>query len=506
MSKGKRYNNESKLNIKKVVAVIIAIAVIVMFVIVIQKLLESAKEPKNNSVISYYPVYSSGKWGVIDSLGNTIIPPSMDEMITIPDNKTDIFINTYDVDYNNNTYKTKVLNAKQKQIFEKYDTVEAIENHDKNNILWYETGVLKVKKGDKYGLIDKNGKEILPVEYTNIQALIGYKNSLLLTKEDMIGLCDTDARIIVPTEYKEIKGIGEDYRNGYIVGTKEGTYGIIDFNKKVILENTYEDIKPITGNYMYVVKQEGAYQIIDADQKIIVDGGFDDVTQINKDSIIYTKDGKQGVMNFAKESIIKPQYDNITSLFSDYYIVKKAGKYGILSINETVLPTEYTNITYRKEADFIEVEKENATTTQILDNTFQQKLSGIISEVNIAKGYIRMRIEDSYQYYNFKFEEKTPQEVLTGNTIFLSKKDGKYGYIDKKGDVIVDYQYEDGLEQNEFGYVAVKKDGKWGALDKNGKTVAENKYPLESNVIIDFIGKWHLAEDINSNYYTDDEN
>ena len=39
MSKGKRYEGEPKLNLKKVFAVIIAIAVIVMFVIGIKKLM-----------------------------------------------------------------------------------------------------------------------------------------------------------------------------------------------------------------------------------------------------------------------------------------------------------------------------------------------------------------------------------------------------------------------------------------------------------------------------------
>ena len=38
-------------------------------------------------------------------------------------------------------------------------------------------------------------------------------------------------------------------------------------------------------------------------------------------------------------------------------------------------------------------------------------------------------------------------------------------------------------------------------IDKNGKTVIEPKYNLENNLEIDFIGKWHLGEDLNMNYY-----
>ena len=35
----------------------------------------------------------------------------------------------------------------------------------------------------------------------------------------------------------------------------------------------------------------------------------------------------------------------------------------------------------------------------------------------------------------------------------------------------------------------------------NGKEVIEPKYKLENNLKIDFIGKWHLGEDLNMNYY-----
>ena len=83
------------------------------------------------------------------------------------------------------------------------------------------------------------------------------------------------------------------------------------------------------------------------------------------------------------------------------------------------------------------------------------------------------------------------------------KENGKYGYVDKKGNVIVDYIYDDGTEQNSYGFVSVKKDGLWGSIDKNGKTVIEPKYNLENNLKIDFIGKWYLGEEIGVNYYCD---
>ena len=43
---------------------------------------------------------------------------------------------------------------------------------------------------------------------------------------------------------------------------------------------------------------------------------------------------------------------------------------------------------------------------------------------------------------------------------------------------------------------------KMGAINSKGETVVEPKYTLENNPIVDFIGTWHLAEDINAGYYT----
>lgn len=141
--------------------------------------------------------------------------------------------------------------------------------------------------------------------------------------------------------------------------------------------------------------------------------------------------------------------------------------------------------------------------SKVLDSNFEEKVVGIVSEINTSKGYIRVYTNDDYKYYNFKFEEKPSASFLTSNTLFLSKKDGKYGYVDKDGNVVVDYTYDDATEQNISGYVAVKKNGLWGSLDSRGNVVAQPKYNLDNNTKIDFIGAWHLCEDMNANYYLD---
>lgn len=504
MSKGKRYDNERKLNMKKVFAVIIAIAVLIMFVIIVGKLLKATPTSGTTKQAeqSFYTVYTNSKWGVIDGTGKIIIEPTFEEMIIIPDNTKPVFLCQYNVNEQEGSYQTKVLNEKKEEIIKDYDLVEPIEQIDEWNNVSYLKNTLRVKKQGKYGLVDSNGKTLLAYEYDSIVPLKGVENSLVTEKEGKKGLVDNAGSIIIPNEYKEIKPLTNQYENGYIVITEENKVGVIGYDKKVALDAIYEDIRAVCENSSYVIKQEGTWKLVDKEQSFL-EGKFDDITSINGENVVFVKSGNYGVITKSGEEKIPAEYQSLQYAFSDYYIAQKDGKYGIINLQKEVcLEFAYTNITYHKIGDFIEVSKEDYT-SDLLDRDLQVKVSGILSEVNQEKGYLKIRVADQYEYYNFKFEKKEAKDVLTTNTLFLSKKDGKYGYVNKEGIVVVNYIYDDATEQNKFGFVGVKQNGKWGCLSSKGEVVIEPTYTLDNNLQIDFIGKWHLSVDINANFYTD---
>jgi len=59
--------------------------------------------------------------------------------------------------------------------------------------------------------------------------------------------------------------------------------------------------------------------------------------------------------------------------------------------------------------------------------------------------------------------------------LFPVKKDGKWGYIDRAGKIVIKPQFEDALILIE-GLGPVKKDGKWGYVDKSGKIVIQPQF------------------------------
>ena len=503
MSKGKRYNgSEHKLNMKKVFAVIIAILVIIMFILILIRLMKPTQSStEKNITMAYYTAFDNDKWGVINSSGETVINPSYDEMIVIPNKEKPVFLVMYDVNYSNNTYKTKAVNEKNEQLFSGYEQVEAIQNYDKQNNIWYEKSCLRVKKDNKYGLLDFTGKILFDCNYDSIEPIIGINNSLITVKNGKKGLVSVTGSIIIENEYEQITALTNEYEDGYIIKSSEGKYGVIGTNKKIILPIEYEEIKNVYSENVYIVKENGRWKIINTKNNTSENLEYDDIKSIDNTYMIVENAGKYGIASTNGEEEIPPQYESLKNIYQNYYIAKKDNLYGVIDTDNTIkIDFKYKSLAYIKDANIIEGDSDKIE-TDLFDKNFSLKLSGIVSEINTDKGYMKVRVNSDYKYYNFKFEEKKNTEILTNNTLFLSKKDGKYGYVDKNNVVVVNYIYDDATEQNDSGYVAVKKDGKWGAINSKGETVVEPSLELENNPIIDFIGAWHLAEDINANYY-----
>lgn len=503
MSRGRRYE-EPKLNMKKVFAVIIAIIVVIMFIFMIKGLLTKDKDQGKIISKDYFTCFKDNKWGVIDSNGENIIDPSYAEMIIIPNSKSDIFLCTYDVNYQTGEYKTKALNSKNEEIFTNYDQIEAISNTDKDNNMWYEENILKVKKDGKYGLINLTGKELTAFDYEDISQIKGIKNALKVKKDGKYGIVNSEGKEILKAQYAEVDSIGKDDKSGFIVKSDNGKYGVVDYSGNNILEPTYDVIEKVYGNDYYVAKKADKEILVQKGGPEVLSSGYDSIKEVLKNienGIIYTKGNKYGIMKTTGEVVIDATYEDLKEAKSGIFIAKQNEKYGIIDITKNAkVDFKYSSINYNEKADIYIAEDENFN-NDIIDNTFNVKQSGILIDTDNEKGYIELRQGEEYKYYNFKFEEKNVKDIFTSNTLYLSKKNGKYGFIDRNGKVIVDYIYDDATEQNKYGYAAIKKDGKWGSIDNNGNVIQEPTYNLDEYLKIDFIGRWHFGKDINMNYY-----
>lgn len=503
MSRGKRYIEEQKLNPKKVIAALVVVAIIVLFVIGINNLIKKKEQTQSYfTEIAYYTMLQNDKWGVINSKGEVVIEPEYSLMIVIPDNKKEVFI-CNELGEDNSTIKTKVINANNSQLFTEYNTVEVIDNVDSEKNIWFESNVLRVSKDGKYGLIDLDGKELTACIYDKIEAIKGIKDSLLIQKDGKVGLANNQGNIIVECEYASVEALTNNYTDGYIVKNDEGKFGAISVNKEQLLECKYEDIKHVCGNDMYVVKEDGKWKITNkaGDKTLEID--YADVTYLSSDVIVAKSGDNYGIFGTDKSEKVKAEYQSIEFAFSDNFIAKKDDKYGVINAaGEELIPFEYTSMAFNEKANCLFAKKADNNNTYLIDRNHEVKVTG--TDVEVLDGYIRVKVNDEYKFYNYSFEEKSNRDAYANHTLYVAKNDGKYGLVNREGTLVVQYEYEDITEQNDYGYVAIKKDGKWGVIDQYGNVVVEPKYDITDVSKVMFIGKWHSNENVKMTYFIAD--
>lgn len=94
---------------------------------------------------------------------------------------------------------------------------------------------------------------------------------------------------------------------------------------------------------------------------------------------------------------------------------------------------------------------------------------------------------------------------LESDGLAAIKENGKWGYIDKDGKIVIEPQFE---EAHSFlnGYAAVKTHGKWGYINEKGKLVIEEKFidardfNEQGNVFVLTGNQWKLLK-LNRNNY-----
>lgn len=119
-----------------------------------------------------------------------------------------------------------------------------------NWIYGFSEGLSQVEKNGKYYVIDKNGKEIFQCSSYQIWSRFNYGLAIIRSndKDDLYGVIDTQGKVIIPCKYKYIS----DYSEGLaVVKTKEGLYGYIDKNGNSTFDVESEEVKKYVNTKIY---------------------------------------------------------------------------------------------------------------------------------------------------------------------------------------------------------------------------------------------------------------
>lgn len=325
-------------------------------------------------------------------------------------------------------------------------------------------GYANIIKDSTYGYIDKKGTEVLFKQYE--RTYFWYGNTGIAVKDGKFGLIDRGGNPLTDFMYNLILFSGFNHftatisgkerllldDNGKIISFEENQkYHIIDFFQKdslLIYEKTIGN-KKLLG-------------LVGTDNVIVTEPKYDYIRSIDdKDFFVVKKDKKYGFINKSGIEVIPLVYDQVAFNITENLIaVKQNGKSGFINRNnETVIPFEYEEA-YPFFDGIAFVKKENL--------------------------YIGI---DTKNRTKVNFGTETTEFPFYSNNLSTFKKYNKYGYINKKGKVVIPAIYEYAYPfVNGMAYVELN--GKSGFINKKGKEIIPIRYNqlwLESEGMIRFV-------------------
>lgn len=124
------------------------------------------------------------------------------------------------------------------------------------------------EKNGRFGVLDRKGSIILPIEYDRIRRLDD--TGILLKKDGMTGVSDCKGQIIVPLQYKRVRQLKEGF---WLV--RDRGWGILDASGTVLLPCIYEKIIP--GQDKFFVRKDGKEGVLAADGSTVISCDSDSV-------------------------------------------------------------------------------------------------------------------------------------------------------------------------------------------------------------------------------------
>lgn len=328
-------------------------------------------------------------------------------------------------------------------------TYDAIDYHDQ---------VLRVKKSSKWGVLDKNGKVVLPIEYDEIGEFkkYGRKNMAKITKAGKHGMINKKGVIIIPCEYEDIietRWNGEIFFDGFKV-KKNGKYGAVDFSGDVVWPIEYDDIN-IVGAGLADVEKDGRRGVVNHQGKWIevqARGLIGEAMVYGYLVLDQNNEGKVGAYNENGDIAIPFEYTSVDTKNGFIIVRKDNGLYNVYNFNgEKIADGDF----YKIEAcgDYVKIKKDyESASTGLYDREGSEIIPLECDNVTMLKYAVKGGNDDEYFFETCNNKEFT----------LYSKSFNKIHSLEMEKGFVVGYRYAMNRLLN--GYYSTIKNNKGGSI------------------------------------------
>ena len=449
--------------------------------------------PYEKSVLTYK---ENGKYGLINLEGKQITKPVYDEISSINYKEGTFLVRQNELE--------GIINMKGKVIIKcEYESVTS-DNYYSENGNNKQAGFIVSKKtedGYRYGYVNYRGTIILNPIYTQLERVTEIANEkgvyFIAFKNGQAGLLKNNKEIL-NYEYEDIQ---YNVLGSIFITKRNGKYGAVNQEGTTVLYPEYDNVYT-GGMYLNALKDKDIFIFDLNGNKIETNEVSKTKTENANYYITIDKNNKYKVVDSKDNIIIDKDYTYIEYLPGDYFIVERDSKSGIIDSNgKSVIELKYDSISRINETDILQMEtNKNIALYNLNMKEIVSMDNAIVKEVKDEKAYILLYSDTDFKYLDKKGNILTSQNLFENNSLFAKNINGKWGFVDKDGNLKVQNDYELVTDFNKYGFAGIKKDGKWGSINQNGEVVQEPTYDLKRN-IPEFVGKYYR---VNATKFSDE--
>lgn len=256
--------------------------------------------------------------------------------------------------------------------------------------------------------------------------------------------------------YDELSGIVNDS----MVTKREELYGLTDAKGAELIKTQYRKLYPLSKDgFALAQREDNSYIYVDkkGQTRKVPDVSYEELGMFESGRAAACKDGKYGYLDEEMKPAGAFEWDSLTGIRHNVGAAEKDGKWSLVKADGKPKGDERYEDVIVDENGFCSAQK----------RIFVKK--GKDYELIDSKG---KKIGDKTFSDAKAFTEKGYAAVC---------RDGKWGFADKDGKLVIKCAYEDARSfQN--GFAAVKKDGLWGYVDEEGNLVIEPKFLLATDI------------------------
>ncbi|RYY97432.1 MAG: WG repeat-containing protein [Chitinophagaceae bacterium] len=311
-------------------------------------------------------------------------------------------------------------------------------------------GMAMVIKGDRAGFVNREGKEVVPPLYE--AAFHFFEGRAVIQQDKKLGFIDKSGRVVIAPRYEYIgfHNGNPAFVKGVTAARLDGKWGVIDRAGKVLVPFRYDLIYGMSDGMAFVQCGTKAHNI------------------------------SFGFVNERGEEVVPcGTYPRIEAFSEGLAAVKVSG-------NLTEKDTDRWGFVDR-------------TGKLVIPGSFQHAYS-------FSGGFANVK-QDGKRF----FIDKTGRAVLRpgadisyhsfgSGLCAVEDAAGKIGFINEKGTLVIDHQFDAAPYPFHKGVAAVSKGGKYGLIDAKGAVLAPFRYQFISGFVEDIA---QLVESENQRGYID---